>query len=73
MYYSILCICPIINCAEAVVHHYSDNTNPAFDSDSGTFLGLGTVTGSVAVYITFSLQVKTVWRYSLDQFEKPTL
>ncbi|XP_030249956.1 guanine nucleotide-exchange factor SEC12 [Sparus aurata] len=25
-------------------------------SDSGTFLGLGTVTGSVAIYITFSLQ-----------------
>lgn len=31
------------------------------DSDSGTFLGLGTVTGSVAIYIAFSLQVKTVW------------
>lgn len=26
-------------------------------SDSGTFLGLGTVTGSVAIYIAFSLQV----------------
>ncbi|MGH0123373.1 UNVERIFIED_CONTAM: hypothetical protein FKN15_028464 [Acipenser sinensis] len=26
-------------------------------SDSGTFLGLGTVTGSVAIYISFSLQV----------------
>lgn len=29
-------------------------------SDSGTFLGLGTVTGSVAIYITFSLQVRRV-------------
>ncbi|AWP15721.1 putative prolactin regulatory element-binding protein [Scophthalmus maximus] len=28
-------------------------------SDSGTFLGLGTVTGSVAIYISFSLQAKT--------------
>lgn len=26
-------------------------------SDSGTFLGLGTVTGSVAIHIAFSLQV----------------
>lgn len=26
-------------------------------SESGTFLGLGTVTGSVAIYIAFSLQV----------------
>lgn len=31
------------------------------DSDSGTFLGLGTVTGSVAIYIAFSLQVKTLF------------
>lgn len=28
-------------------------------SDSGTFLGLGTVTGSVGIYIAFSLQVQT--------------
>lgn len=28
-------------------------------SDTGTFLGLGTVTGSVAIYIAFSLQVIT--------------
>lgn len=28
-------------------------------SDSGTFLGLGTVTGSVSIYIAFSLQVIT--------------
>ncbi|KAA8579051.1 hypothetical protein FQN60_016742 [Etheostoma spectabile] len=27
-----------------------------FDSDCGTFIGLGTVTGSVAIYIAFSLQ-----------------
>lgn len=26
-------------------------------SDSGTFLGLGTVTGSVAILVSFSLQV----------------
>lgn len=31
-----------------------------FHSESGTFLGLGTVTGSVAVYVTFSLQVKII-------------
>lgn len=31
-----------------------------FHSESGTFLGLGTVTGSVAVYVTFSLQVKNI-------------
>lgn len=29
-------------------------------SELGTFLGLGTVTGSVAVYVTFSLQVKNI-------------
>ncbi|NXI48821.1 PREB protein, partial [Chloroceryle aenea] len=29
---------------------------PPFCSDSGTFLGLGTVTGSVAIHIAFSLQ-----------------
>ncbi|KAK2810638.1 hypothetical protein Q5P01_000373 [Channa striata] len=30
--------------------------NSIFTSDSGTFLGLGTVTGSVDIYIAFSLQ-----------------
>lgn len=30
---------------------------PHLRSDSGTFLGLGTVTGSVAIHIAFSLQV----------------
>lgn len=39
--------------------HFKDmNLNPPSLSDSGTFLGLGTVTGSVAIYISFSLQVK---------------
>lgn len=30
-----------------------------FHSESGTFIGLGTVTGSVAIHIAFSLQVNT--------------
>uniref|UniRef100_A0A674IWN5 Prolactin regulatory element binding n=1 Tax=Terrapene triunguis TaxID=2587831 RepID=A0A674IWN5_9SAUR len=30
-------------------------------SDSGTFLGLGTVTGSVAIHVSFSLQVTGCW------------
>lgn len=33
------------------------NIEIIFNSDSGKFLGLGTVTGSVAIYIAFSLQV----------------
>jgi len=33
-----------------------------FISDSGTFLGLGTITGSVAIYIAFSLQVRTCFK-----------
>lgn len=34
-------------------------------SESGTFLGLGTVTGSVAIYIAFSLQVRGGGGHSL--------
>lgn len=42
-----------------VLLHYSSSVFSVF-SDSGTFLGLGTVTGSVAIFIAFSLQVATV-------------
>lgn len=35
-------------------------------SESGTFLGLGTVTGSVAIYIAFSLQVTCRGGHSLE-------
>ncbi|NXA68664.1 PREB protein, partial [Mohoua ochrocephala] len=37
--------------------HGSPRSLPSPHSDSGTFLGLGTVTGSVAIHIAFSLQV----------------
>lgn len=40
-------------------------TSTCLDSDSGTFVGLGTITGSVAIYIAFSLQVNVLqvkWR-----------
>lgn len=47
-----------------VGHNDCDEKNSilfvCFNSESGTFLGLGTVTGSVAVYVTFSLQVKNI-------------
>lgn len=38
-------------------------------SESGTFLGLGTVTGSVAIYIAFSLQVTGWWAQPRGLFE----
>lgn len=46
-----------------VNQHCDVNLNLVLDSDSGTFLGLGTVTGSVAIYIAFSLQVKAIWTH----------
>ena len=42
--------------SESSVVCYSESSVVCY-SDSGTFLGLGTVTGSVAIYIAFSLQV----------------
>lgn len=42
-------------------------------SESGTFLGLGMITGSVAIYIAFSLQVMDGGGHSLWEARRPVL